>query len=362
MSIKKYGFKFITVSSLVLSMPIMAHAQDTDKLIPKPASPSQMRQREETTTETNEPEEPRDDESEEAPEPTNSDIEDGRSSEDNEDDKDEEKDKEATDNKKSLFDGEIVVYSNNVFENKENFKEFVKYLEGEEHTKGQFKLQEDEENLTLAVNYTQDAKEDKQAIVYYEETSFDNEDKAQRLIDDSLKLYPDLFFQGEPVKSGDKYDIALGLRTTVNSQAVWYDEEANQIKYIDKRKPYTYIIKKGEEDQYKPAIQSAFPDAFEFKEEETDDGKKVTMKQVEVSRESQQTNVGRSFVQFPSYLQPAVNILNDGGDKIYAMLESVNLAKYLDGFNVVGDNAWVLTLVSLCVLLALILIVIEIFK
>lgn len=360
MSMIKFGVSILAVSSLMLTSSEMIFAQDQEPFVPKPALPSQL-QKKESTVESESPEselEDNDQENTQDSEPTTRENDSKEESTSEKSTKKEDKNQAP----KGLLDGDIVVYPNNVFESKENLKDFVEYLQTNDHTKNQFNVETDEENLLLAVTYTKDAKDDKQPIVFYGETSFDSKDKAQHFIDDALLMYPDLFFQGEPVESEDVYHIALGIRRHVNSQAVWYDQDRQLIKYTDKRKPYTYVVKKGQEDKYKPAIEAAFPDIFEFKEEETSDGKKVTMKQVQVSRESQQNNLGRSFIKIPKQIQPIVNVLNTAGDTIYKWLSQIGLSHYLDGFNVVGENAWVLTLVSICVVLAILLIVIELFK
>ena len=361
MSMMKHGLTLLTLSAMALAVPDTAQAQDSEKFIPRPALPSQMREKDSETSQqseesTGESDQATDPNQEEGSQVSTSE-EDSESNSQDDEKSDSDSDKEDEKQDQGLFDGEIVIYPNNIFENKENLKEFVKYIEEETHTKGQFQLQEDEENLMLTVTYADAAKADKQPIVFYGETGFENEEKAKTFIEDALLVYPDLFFQGEPVKAGDKYDIAFGLRPNVNSQAVWYDTEAVQVKYTDKRKPYTYTVKKGEEDKYKPAIEAAFPDIFEFKEEEADGGKKVTMRQIEESRESQQTNEGRSFIKFPTFMQPAVDVLNDLGDMIYDFLDQVGVAHYLDGFNVIGENAWVLSLITICIVLALLLII-----
>lgn len=260
LNLKKVGLSLLTGLSVLSTTSVIA--QDTAPLyVPRPASPSELKRA--------------------------SELKDSQSSEEG-------SEVTTSDSKASKLMDDFVVYPRNTFVSKDGLEAFAKKLEEDSRTQGQFEIQDvsSGDNYELEVRYAAGASEDKEPIVLYQYFSFESEADAQAFVDQSLKEYPDLFFEGDVVPSFDRsgnYDVAFGLRPGVDSFAFDVDLENKELFYNVSRKPFTYEYDEDQEDPYQASIEEAFPGQFEFEVETAGGKKQVTMNQVSMITDDSQS-------------------------------------------------------------------------
>ena len=187
--------------------------------------------------------------------------------------------------KEPLFENDVTIYTLNEFSSEKDLKDFKSYLDKQAAVKGQINLEDvsKEGRFLLAASYTDQADKETQAIILYLPFSYDSKAEAQSMIDEQLKIYPDLFFAGEVVENNGSFDVAFGIRSGVNTQAFSNDVADKKLFYNQLRTTYYYQYPEGQEDPYQSAIETAFPGQFDFKTKTESGQVKVEMSQLSMT-------------------------------------------------------------------------------
>ena len=207
-----------------------------------------------------------------------------------------------------LLSNDLILYSVNLFPNKEAREDLIDYIEEHELLQDQFVLEklDDNDDFLLYVNYSEEATSHDVPILLYTDFNLSSSEEAEKILENNLLIYPDLFFSGEVVKtSNTSYDLVFGIRNNVDAQALWYDEEKPVIYYESPRNEFTIEIDEDREELYRNAIGNAFPNQFEFTSSSLEDGLiKFTMNQRDLEVDDQSLNEG-SETQTSSSIQPS---------------------------------------------------------
>lgn len=247
------------------------------------------------------------------------------------------------DESSSLLSTEAIVYSANAFDNDKDLANYRKYLEESPKTQHQFKVREDSEKKILYVNYTDQAILEGQPILLFADTQLDNREQADTLMEDTLNIYPDLLVKGEIVEEGKKYNMVFAIRPTVKETGdLWFDGEGNRVEYEGQRTAYTYEVKQGQEDKYRPAIERAFPGAFEFTSKKEGAVDKVTM-----------TPTTQSTQEEPALVERDLSLLDRLNMWFTNLFSNIDLRAFLDQLGIPEQHH--LKVIFACVILLIVL-------
>lgn len=289
----------------------------------------------------------------------------------------------------SLTDYDNLIYTAFVIP-EESIDAFLEYVENNDNAQGQFELSEldseEYEGQAFLATYTPEASADKQPILFSAHTQFETEEEAEEFGENTLTIYPDLFFDYEVYEVEGFYDVLFGIRVHVDTTVIWYESDENTIEYNATRSDFIYELEEGEDDPYQDAVLEAFPGQFEFESEESEDGIiQVTMSHInspyeenmDESEESDESDINGEESEVASSGESLSmteeddensDISNeegslegtDIGNPITAQLSGFkdNIMSFLNDRNITSDNALIYLMGGFILLFGLLLIVV----
>lgn len=193
-----------------------------------------------------------------------------------------------------LLDIPYLPFIKNKFASEDQADAFIRLIQDDPLATNQFQVSKEEnggQGYTVTLNYSDQATEDGRYILFYISAELASEDQAYDLGNQLLNLYPDLFFDYEPVMiSEGVYDLVFGTRYTINTQALVYQIATGTLTYSDQRQPYTYTLDLDDQGNYEDPIQEAIKQephpSHRFTEEMNEDTHQVKITMVPIESDA----------------------------------------------------------------------------
>lgn len=246
--------------SLSLAVPVLAQEEST--FVPTPVTPSQLREAMEEGLAS--------DEGDRSEESAGSEAEDDASQDDPGEDDD--------------ASSHYMVFTAIAFADEAEANDFLENVEADSGAEGQFHVEkvDQDDHVELHFTYRDTASEEGRPIYLYISLDFETEAEAEAYLADQLALYPDLFSEGTLIPlDNDHYDVILKVRPHVDTRLLSYTDE--MVQYRGRRHPHSYTLEEGEADVIQQRVNEVFPQAFDFEETTSEEGRQVTMTPTEAS-------------------------------------------------------------------------------
>lgn len=178
-------------------------------------------------------------------------------------------------------------FAKNRFTSEGEAHSFIRLIEGDKAAADQFILDLTQEQVSnrylVTIQYQESATEEGPYILFYASTELETEAEAVDFAEDTLLLFPDIFFDFDiQAINNQLFDVIFAIRTQANTQAIVMNNRTNEISYRDQRQPFTYELEADAQGRYEDPIQETIqakrPQSFIFERQELTDGTiRVTM-------------------------------------------------------------------------------------